>query len=241
MTSLFYSRLELRPRAYGAPWSRLRDPYEVHRALWTAFDGVKPGTSAPFLFRADRVKVEDALRLRVLVQSKVEPRWERLEDVLVDVQRSTPKDDSWLRDRLQCGTVLRFFLRANPTRAVRPWGPVRDTRGKRVAIEGEAEQRQWLLRHLEQAGARICTRVVSVRSDRGEEIERREELELRTSNARVWRWGNPRGKHGVHQGVDFEGLLEVVDTEPLVLAVSNGVGPAKGLGFGLLSLAPVRA
>jgi CRISPR system Cascade subunit CasE len=239
--TLFYSRLELRPASRGAPWNKLRDVHEVHQALWSGFEGLSAGTPSPFLFRADRVRVGDEVRVRVLVQSEREPAWGRLGEVLVSADGPKVRDAAWLQDRCAKGSVRRFFLRANTTRSVRPWGPVRDTRGKRVAIEGDAEQRAWLVKRIEASGARLCVREVSIRRDDGTVLERRSEPELRTSNVRLWRWnGAKRGELATHQGVDFEGLIEVVDGELLAKAVVNGIGPAKGVGFGLLSLAPLE-
>jgi CRISPR system Cascade subunit CasE len=40
--------------------------------------------------------------------------------------------------------------------------------------------------------------------------------------------------------VRFDGLLEVVDPAAVREAVRRGIGSGKGLGFGLLSLAPPR-
>jgi CRISPR system Cascade subunit CasE len=41
-----------------------------------------------------------------------------------------------------------------------------------------------------------------------------------------------------HVPVLFEGVLRVNDPAKLIEAVRNGIGSAKGYGFGLLSLAP---
>jgi CRISPR system Cascade subunit CasE len=38
----------------------------------------------------------------------------------------------------------------------------------------------------------------------------------------------------------YEGRLQVTNIELLLDAVMSGIGPAKGFGFGLLSLAPVK-
>jgi CRISPR-associated protein Cas6/Cse3/CasE subtype I-E len=37
--------------------------------------------------------------------------------------------------------------------------------------------------------------------------------------------------------VQFDGLLEVEDPERFMAAIHQGIGPGKGFGFGLLSLA----
>lgn len=244
MSALSLSRVTLRPRLVGADggWARLRDPYELHRALWRAFEGhgLAEGTPAPFLFRADRVRVGDEAHLKVLVQSELPADWSKLTETLVSVEG--PKLlGPWLDEHAQAGAVLRFFLRANVTRSVKREGDERGARGKRVAIESEPKQRAWLLSRCERLGVRVCEREAVVRDGRGQIVQRTSEPELRTSNARVWRWGSARGeRHGVHQGVDFEGLIEVVDAEKLRAAVESGVGPAKGMGFGLLSLATLQ-
>ena len=40
--------------------------------------------------------------------------------------------------------------------------------------------------------------------------------------------------------VQFDGLLRVTDPDRLRETVRKGIGSGKGLGFGLLSLAPAR-
>jgi CRISPR system Cascade subunit CasE len=37
--------------------------------------------------------------------------------------------------------------------------------------------------------------------------------------------------------VEFDGVLKVTDSEAFGRALSSGIGPAKGFGFGLLSVA----
>lgn len=38
-------------------------------------------------------------------------------------------------------------------------------------------------------------------------------------------------------GVQYEGILEVTDTQKFFQTLCSGMGPAKGLGMGLLSIA----
>lgn len=111
---------------------------------------------------------------------------------------------------LPTGCRLRFRLRANPT--VR-----RD--GKRHGRFKEQEQREWLERKAAQGGFRVL-------------------------NARIY--GNQqvvspalshRRSPASHLAVIFEGLLQVTDPAQFAAAVASGIGPAKGFGFGLLSLA----
>lgn len=193
-----------------------RDIHDVHQALWRAFSG----QAREFLFRADTVREDGAARLKVLVQSSTAAAWNNLSEELESseqVQRSV---------HLYPGERLRFFLRANPTMARKgrkepefegvEGDAFLNARGRRVAIFGEERQRAWLARKGEQAGFHI--------------------VEARLSNARPWRWEDS-GRVVHHDGVDFEGILEVRDAERLALAMRQGIGTAKAFGFGLLSLA----
>lgn len=50
--------------------------------------------------------------------------------------------------------------------------------------------------------------------------------------------GKKNDLHGInHKSVLFHGSLQVIDPEKLRLAITEGIGPAKGFGFGLLSMA----
>lgn len=110
---------------------------------------------------------------------------------------------------LTAGQLLQFRLRANPV--VR-----RD--GKRHGLYNEAEQYAWLTRKGEAGGFEPADI----------HIARSETLETRT----------PKGLHR-HFLVDFEGILRVTDPKALAETVAAGIGPAKGYGFGLLSVAAV--
>lgn len=242
MSVLYRCRVELRAQDARAPWRGLRDAYEVHRALWRAFPGVPEGDAAPFRFRADAVRAEDGEAVvRALVYSTAEPAWERLGEGVRVLETAPAMSAAALRESWSVGRVLRFYLRANATRAVkdaeRGSEAAKAQRGKRVAVEGEEAQRAWLLARAEKHGFAVCTREVTVRDTEGTAREVRQEHELWLRGARLWRWRGAEAPHaGTHQGVDYEGLLEVRDTERFCEAVLRGVGPAKGLGFGLLSV-----
>jgi CRISPR system Cascade subunit CasE len=87
-----------------------------------------------------------------------------------------------------------------------------------VGIYAEDKQVEWLQRKAEMSGFRILQ--VQVRND-GKLKDERNSLELLT--------------------VQFDGLLQVIDSDRLAKAVTNGIGSAKGFGFGLLSLAAGRS
>ena len=107
------------------------------------------------------------------------------------------------------GQRLRFRLRANPT-------VKRD--GKRHGLAKDDDQRRWLERKGQEGGFNPT------------------DFMVRRSIRHVSR--NAKGRQ-VHLGVDFEGILEVVDPQTFSETIRTGVGTAKGYGFGLLSVGPV--
>jgi CRISPR system Cascade subunit CasE len=200
--------------------------YNIHVELWRAFEPVAP---RPFLFRADAPPPGGGMRL--LVQSVLEPDWSRLGNVLADVAGPKPyaPDPS-------PGARYRFFLRANAVGATKK-GPrfsqlsreaFRQARGMRVGLRSDTERIAWLVRRSETHGFEVA-------SHHGE-------LALTLGIPFVERW--QRGRRGPptptarHDGVDFEGVLVVRDSDRFARAVAKGIGRARAFGFGLLSLAP---
>lgn len=107
------------------------------------------------------------------------------------------------------GMPFRFRLRANPS--------VR-REGKRHALNDPDAQRDWLERKAARAGFRL------VRATLASEERMRAHKDGRTLTVFA---------------VTFEGAGRVADSEPFAAALRSGIGPAKSLGLGLLSVAPV--
>ncbi len=112
---------------------------------------------------------------------------------------------------LTAGRHLSFRLRANPT--VR-----RD--GRRLGLYDEGEQFSWLSRKAEAGGFRLCSATAKAP----------EKISCRTAS----------GQAATFSAVTFDGVLCVTDPARLMLALEGGIGAAKGIGFGLLSLARLR-
>ena len=112
---------------------------------------------------------------------------------------------------LGAGQRLAFRLRANPT-------VKRD--GKRLGLYREEDQLEWLNRKAGTSGFRLLSVLV------------RDVDKAKTSLS--------EGREGCFANATFEGVLEVTDPSAFRLALENGIGSAKGFGFGLLSIAPVR-
>lgn len=225
---MYLSRLILNPRSRQV-LSELKNPYEMHRTIMSAFpQELPPGERVLF-------RLEEAPRvgqLVLLVQSQTAPDWSRLSSpdnsyLLRDDDRSegAPNPEVKqveLRGKLRNGQKLAFRLRANPT-ARRTFEKDGDKVKKRIGLYREEEQMRWLERKLAEAGCRL----LAARSS-GKEMQQGE-LRRDAESHRL-----------KYLGVVFDGVLLVEDAERLAQAVENGIGSGKGLGFGLLSLAPWR-
>ncbi len=103
----------------------------------------------------------------------------------------------------------RFRVLANPTVT---------RQGKRYGLAAEEEQLAWLERQLQKAGC-VIQGVCRTRSER---------------------WSmKKKGNVITVQAVGFEGVLAVDQASLLRVAVRQGIGHAKSLGLGMLSVAPI--
>lgn len=126
-------------------------------------------------------------------------------------------------DRLRIGQEWGFRLRANPTRSL--VSAERGRRGRRVGICRIDEQLQWLERKSRECGFhmpinRLDLPEVVVRDSRTVDFTRQGSTVTLTSAV-------------------YDGVLAVDDPELLRDALLNGIGRAKGYGFGLLTLVPL--
>ncbi len=222
---MYLSRLLLNPRSRQVQ-RELADLYEMHRTISRAFpNGVfgisrREDAATGVLFRVDVHPHTGVLTL--LVQSHEKPDWLFLlapeKNYLLGVETPAVKQvDLQLCD----GQVLAFRLRANPTVKKDREGK---KQGQRVGLVREEEQLTWLGRKIEAAGGALVSAHVAGEADlRGKLfIEKDDERRMRFVS------------------VQFDGILQVKDPDLLVKTVGAGIGSGKGLGFGLLSLAPAR-
>lgn len=222
---LYLSRLCLNPRSWAARRDLAND-YQLHSTLSRAITPRLTQAQSVvarvavldererLLFRLDSTVGQSTT---VLVQSLRQPDWSFLGmDDWRGYLAETPEVKA-VSLALTADQVLRFRLRANPTRKT-----TRDGRKIRVSLMGLDSQLQWLQRKLSEAGADLL-------------------------DARAAQEGLSRSrKHGVGEegsqqtlfAVRFEGVLQVVDPVRLRAGVEAGIGSGKGYGFGLLSLAP---
>lgn len=222
---VFLSLLRLNPASVDVQRD-LRDPHELHRTIMRAFPPViDPEQEARAYWGVlHRLEIERRTgRILLYVQSRIAPDWSFVPDgYLVDDGWENPavKSVAQAYSSLSAGRVLRFRLRANPTRKIdTKSGPNGEKRnGRRVPLSGPEAQIQWLVRKAETHGFELlqATVVASGAS----------ELVRSYSTGRTF------------QGVLFEGRLVVRDPERFRQALERGIGPGKAYGYGLLSVGP---
>jgi len=204
---MYLSKLTLDP---GHPQARrdLADPYEMHRTLARAY---APDAVTPpnrFLWRLER-RADGQPSSVVLVQSAHQANWSSLAVLSGYTETIAPDKPFDLEKLVQPGGRYRFRLFANPT-------ITRD--GKRLGLMREEEQLGWLARQGERNGFAVlgCARGAS-------EV-------LRVRQGRT-------GNRITVQTALYEGVLEASDVGAMRSALVNGLGHAKSLGLGLLSIA----
>jgi CRISPR system Cascade subunit CasE len=215
---MYLSRLILNPRNRRVQ-RELVQPYEMHRSIMRAFPASLKDGEERILWRVDD---DPRLGVILLVQSWDAPNWLWLaEDDAQGYLLSAPNANPAVKPfQLQpaAGQVLRFRLRANPT-AKRHFAET--GHHKRVGLYKEEEQIAWLERKAEAAGFRVLS--VNLTPDDQRAGQKREDGRTHTLTLLA---------------VRFDGLLQITDPTKLTHAMLSGIGSAKGLGFGLLSLAP---
>lgn len=221
---MYLSRIILNSRSHQAR-SELANVYELHRTVMRAFAG-RATEADRVLFRMD-IHPKTGIPT-LLVQSSLEPDWSFLKEagrdyLLTDADLPLEVDNPAIKSfdlTLRVGQTLGFRLRANPTKKVAREG---HRQGQRVGLVHEKEQIAWLQRKIEAAGAVLLSAQVTNDGNAGGKLYRKDETHLlRFTSAQ------------------FDGVLQVTNPDLLAQTIGMGFGSGKGLGFGLLSLAPVR-
>ncbi len=247
---LYLSRLLLNPRSRQV-MSEFGHPYEMHRTLMRGFPEATDVTNKKardefgVLFRAEVDEPSGAVK--VLVQSRVEPDWSFLNELNDYLAANAGMAGYEFKDimaacrNIQTGQVLRFRLRANPTKRIGKHG--HPMKGKRIELYREHDQIDWLIGKGQvkengvAGGFILLTREVkdmtnTVRAVSSVKVCNEGKLTGRKRDA-------SRGHSTTHFAVIFEGLLRVTDTNAFLESIVRGIGPGKAFGFGLLSVAPV--
>lgn len=204
---MYLSRLTLDPRSTQARRD-LGDPYEMHRTLVRAFVTGSEETPPRFLWRLDMGRSAWSAPI-VLVQTEAVANWAVLASLPNYLQGGPETKVVDLSSLIMSGGHYRFRLAANPTVT---------RNGKRIGIGGEEEQLAWLARQGERLGFQPIASVV-IASEVMSTSLKKAPAPITVSR------------------VCFDGLLAVKDADKVRQAVSQGIGPAKAFGCGMLTLA----
>ncbi|MDX2007840.1 MAG: type I-E CRISPR-associated protein Cas6/Cse3/CasE [Meiothermus sp.] len=154
-------------------------------------------------------RLEEIKTPQVLVQSPESPNWEILFQRFPGYFAQAPGSKPLPLEHLQPAQTLRFRLKANPTVT---------KQSKRHGLKEMAEQLEWLNRQGEKGGFRVLGAMVA-------------------QSERVKMHKHASGSPIVVQSVLYEGHLKIADLESFKRTLATGLGHAKALGFGLLSVA----
>ncbi|MDA1127752.1 MAG: type I-E CRISPR-associated protein Cas6/Cse3/CasE [Chloroflexi bacterium] len=183
-------------------------PYQMHRTVMSLFPEFEADDRDRILFRVDTNPRPGQINL--LIQSDIRPDFAEL----ISGSDYCESEPLWKEYTpvVNAGQQRYFRLRANPT--------IKSS-GKRIGIIDEDRQEQWLNRKADLGGFRVDSFSISAEGMR-KEVKRSPEVSIEISLLSVL----------------FEGVLEVVEPKRFLETLSAGIGSGKGLGFGLLSIAP---
>jgi CRISPR system Cascade subunit CasE len=202
----------------------LASPQKLHAAVLAAFP---PSASTAeeqgrVLWRIDQHQHQTVLYL-------VSPHIPDLTHLVESV--GWPSTHGWqtrdytpLLDALKTGTQWAFRLTANPVSSRRKTED--SPRSQRFGHVTAAQQTEWLLTRAKRSGFTVP---LGVGDEPDVAVRRRQTL----------RFSRHGGTVTLSTAV-FEGRLEITDPDALRNSLVHGIGPAKGYGCGLLTLAPVK-
>ncbi|GAA3592586.1 type I-E CRISPR-associated protein Cas6/Cse3/CasE [Klugiella xanthotipulae] len=226
---MFLTRFQLNPQRRGGR-KLLASPQAMHAAVLAGFPHPEATEAGRVLWRID---AEDHA-VYLYIVSPGRPDLTHLVE-----QAGWPTTETWttqsylpVLDRVQPGQRWAFRLTANPIRVLPP--APGEKRGKRMGHVTPLHQQEWLLQKSESNGFQLTTRVETdaLGATRtavdgllvGNQLTRRFDRESSSVTLKT---------------VTFDGVCEVTDRDRFVHALTRGIGPAKGYGCGLLTIAPV--
>ncbi|ANY05850.1 type I-E CRISPR-associated protein Cas6/Cse3/CasE [Pseudonocardia sp. HH130630-07] len=214
---MYLTRFEINPARRDAR-RMLASPHRIHAGVLAGFpDSLEPDGPGRVLWRLDP-GAHDAV---LYIVSTAKPD---LTHLVEQIGRPTygwqTRDYGPFLERLAPGDRWSFRVLANPVRNTRPEG---GGRGKRVGHITAAQQGDWFACQAERHGieipqTHIGSNDVVVRDRRVQRFDR-------------------RGRTVTLSTAVFEGSLVVRDADALRSALTGGIGPGKGYGCGLLTLA----
>jgi CRISPR system Cascade subunit CasE len=218
---MFLTRFEINPARREAR-ALLASPHRVHAAVMASFpEGHAESDDGRVLWRLD----EGGHDVVLYVVSPGEPDLTHLvESVGRPVYGWETRDYEPLLGKIASGDRWAFRLRANPVHNARKTeGAARSQRFAQVTV---AQQTDWFLRQAQRHGFTVPDGELG-------------EPDLVVRARQTVRFA--RGHRTVTLGTAvFEGHLRIEDPTLVRTALVGGIGPAKGYGCGLLTLAAAR-
>lgn len=214
------SRITLADGARAGAGARPATVYAHHQQVWRFYDEDRDA-ERDFLYRFDMKR--DGPRFHTV---SARPPMATIPGWRVETRPYEPV--------LERGAILRFSLRANPTKRTAEAGKRSDGRRHDVVMLRKHEMRSrgediHMATLVKEAGLAWLTR----------QGERHgfafDEGAVRADGYHSHRFPRPSdGREISVTGIDFEGILRVTDPSAFAAALRGGIGPAKGFGFGLL-------
>lgn len=259
MTVAYLSRILINPLRQSAR-GYFANPHVVHAAVLGGL--VRQPVDERVLWRLGERRLDTGARVQgeLLVLTRSRPSFEHIVDEAgyprTDDGEPAIRDYQPVLDMISTGREFAFRACVNPVYSIRqaPTGHVDELsgpdmprkRGKRVAHRTVAQQTLWFLGRTQPRWGFVVpasSAAVQVSDAAAVESVSTESSDLRLIDRRLWDFR--KGKDKVSQRVrlqtaTFEGRLQVTDTELFRQALLEGIGPAKGYGCGLLTVASLR-
>jgi CRISPR system Cascade subunit CasE len=220
---MYLTRFDVNGARRGAR-ALLASPQKLHAAVLAGFPPAAPtpDDQGRVLWRVD----QQQHRIGLYVVSPTRPDLTHLvEDVgWPSTHGWDTRDYSPLLEALKSGAQWAFRLAANPVSSRRKSQD--SPRSQRFGHVTVAQQTEWLLARAQRCGFTVPLGV-------GKEPD----VAVRGRQTRTF---DRKGHTVTLTTAVFEGHLEITDPDALRSSLVNGIGPAKGYGCGLLTLAPVR-
>ncbi len=212
------TRFEINPQRRDAR-KLLASPQHLHASVLAAFPASRPAPAeGRILWRLDEGQHDHLL----YIVSPTEPDLTHLaESIGRPTQGWLTRDYQPFLDKVAAGDRWAFRLRSNPVHNTAAPGP--NSRGKRQPHVTAAQQTDWLHRQAARHGFTIPTGSSDA-------------PDLLLRSRRTVRFDR-RGRTVTLSTAVFEGSMRVDDPAALRAALVGGIGPAKGYGCGLLTLA----
>ncbi|MGW2404026.1 type I-E CRISPR-associated protein Cas6/Cse3/CasE [Streptomyces sp. NPDC001739] len=255
----YLSKIPLNPHRRNAVLL-LSNPHRLHAAILAGL-AVQPVTERVLW----RMENNTPHRAEILVLTESRPSWQHLVDEAgwpgADGGEPLIADYAPLLERIARGREFGFRLTANPVQSVpRPTKPseeqnarlkahtekpdaVSRPRGFRVAHRTAAQQLDWLLARAQRHGFTIpeaSSEAPAPGLKADDSLAAGPAVTIISRD--IVRFNKHRdGPRVTLSTATFEGRLRVTDPDALRTTLLRGIGPAKGYGQGLLTLAPARA